>query len=720
MPRLARSERRNLTALVAFCSAALLTACAGPAGPETVADLDADQRQQLQRMLAEEDRRPSAADADALRTGLSSEVPLMRGFAVRGLGRLEDPAALQYLGPLLEDPVPAVRAQAASAVAQSVFEDASETAVRLLGERLDDEADPRVRGVLARALGRLRYVDPAAAATTQTRLIALTRDAPVETLLPTLRGLEWLARTNDFVFDDASRTRLVELTRYGRRGAEGAATGDQEPASEEQAALAARVRRLAMATLRGGDALDADTVETSLYDADLEVRRLAAAASGTVPDEERMPVLIEIALADSAGAVRVEGLRWYGRRLRPLRGCQPIVDAIGDDDPHVSLQAIDLLAQGCRPGSAAENDPDVVALLEQIATEPSAANEWHQPAHALLALARLDAAAATGPIGDMASHPTWQARMYAARAAGVAGSVDVLENLAGDPDPNVAAAAIAGLAELGAGTAPAALVALERDDYQLLITAADALEATTEPGARAALAAALARITSQRRETSRDPRLALVERLAELGGPVDAETLRPYLLDFDPRVAERAAETLEAWGIADAIADPQPLTLQPFPSIEELLALEGSSAIFEMAEGGSFAIELYPFEAPTNVARFARQAEAGYFEGLTFHRVVPNFVVQGGSPGANEYVGDGPYSRDELGMRSHLRGTVGISTRGRDTGDSQIFINLVDNVRLDHAYTIIGTVTRGMDVVDAVLEGAKIARVTVEPAGAND
>jgi len=621
---------------------------------------------------------------------------------------------------LLADPAPAVRAQAASALAQSVFGDSSETAARLLGERLDEETDPQVRGALARALGRLRYDDPAAAATTQARLVALTHDAPVETLLPTLRGLEWLARTNDFVFDDASRTRLVELTRYGRRGAEGAATDDQEAPSEEQAAITARVRRLAMATLRGGDELDADTVETALYDPDVEVRRLAAAASGAVQDEERLPVLIEIALADGAGAVRIEGLRWYGRRLRPLRGCQPIVDAVGDDDPHVSLQAIDLLAQGCRPGGVGENDPDVVAILEQLTMETTTVSAWHQPAHALVALARLDAAAATGPIGDMASHPAWQARMYAARAASAAGSVELLEDLADDPNPNVAGAAIAGLAELGAVTAPAALAALERDDYQLLITAADALEATTEPGATAALAAALARITSQRRETSRDPRLALVERLAELGGPDDAETLRPYLIDFDPRVAERAAETLQAWGVTDAVADAQPRTPQPFPSIEELLALAGSTATVEMEDGGTFAIELYPFEAPANVVRFVRQAEDGYFEGLTFHRVVPNFVVQGGSPGANEYMGDGPYSRDELGMRSHLRGTVGISTRGRDTGDSQIFINLVDNIRLDHAYTIIGTVTRGMDVVDTVLEGAKIARVTVEPAAPNE
>jgi cyclophilin family peptidyl-prolyl cis-trans isomerase len=92
-------------------------------------------------------------------------------------------------------------------------------------------------------------------------------------------------------------------------------------------------------------------------------------------------------------------------------------------------------------------------------------------------------------------------------------------------------------------------------------------------------------------------------------------------------------------------------------------------------------------------------------------------VIQGGSPGANEYEGDGPFTRDEVGLLSHWRGTVGISTRGHDTGDGQIFVNLVDNLRLDHAYTIVGTVVQGMDVVDGVLEGARIERAEIVEGG---
>jgi peptidyl-prolyl cis-trans isomerase B (cyclophilin B) len=87
-------------------------------------------------------------------------------------------------------------------------------------------------------------------------------------------------------------------------------------------------------------------------------------------------------------------------------------------------------------------------------------------------------------------------------------------------------------------------------------------------------------------------------------------------------------------------------------------------------------------------------------------------VIQGGSPLAHEYAGHDPYVRDEVGGR-HLRGTAGISTRGRHTGDSQIFVNLVDSPRLDTAYTVFARVVEGLETVDRVLEGDVIEHVRV-------
>jgi cyclophilin family peptidyl-prolyl cis-trans isomerase len=147
------------------------------------------------------------------------------------------------------------------------------------------------------------------------------------------------------------------------------------------------------------------------------------------------------------------------------------------------------------------------------------------------------------------------------------------------------------------------------------------------------------------------------------------------------------------------------------PTEEELR--DNRSVRVALDSGRTFDIGLLTGR-PLATTRFRRLVRTGYYNGLTFHRVVPNFVVQGGSPGANEYVGDGPFMRDELATSGHERGTVGISTRGRDTGDAQIFINLVDNARLDFEYTVIGVIPSSqMTVVDSILEGARITRITL-------
>ena len=142
-----------------------------------------------------------------------------------------------------------------------------------------------------------------------------------------------------------------------------------------------------------------------------------------------------------------------------------------------------------------------------------------------------------------------------------------------------------------------------------------------------------------------------------------------------------------------------------------------SSKIYHVTittDRGTIVMDLDPQLAPTTVNNFVGLARDGYYDGLTFHRVVPNFVVQGGSPGASEYVGVPRFWRDEIGTEPHTRGAVGLSTRGRDTGDGQIFIDLVDLPRLDHDYTVFARVTAGLDAVDRIVEGTRIESVTVK------
>jgi cyclophilin family peptidyl-prolyl cis-trans isomerase len=204
-----------------------------------------------------------------------------------------------------------------------------------------------------------------------------------------------------------------------------------------------------------------------------------------------------------------------------------------------------------------------------------------------------------------------------------------------------------------------------------------------------------------------------------MGSPADAPRLRRYLTDFDTTVAARAAAMLTTWtGTAVAAhAVPLPIRPEPLAQIFRTRSLQLRITMAPASGGGTILIDLFTTEAPATIARVTRLARAHYYDGLSFHRYVPGFVIQGGSPGANEQVGDAAFMRDELGGHSHLRGTVGISTRGHDTGDAQFFVNLVDNQRLDHDYTVFGQVVSGMDVVDRVRAGDVMVRVEVLHAG---
>jgi peptidyl-prolyl cis-trans isomerase B (cyclophilin B) len=175
------------------------------------------------------------------------------------------------------------------------------------------------------------------------------------------------------------------------------------------------------------------------------------------------------------------------------------------------------------------------------------------------------------------------------------------------------------------------------------------------------------------------------------------------------------ATTLTRWTGAPVEARPVPLPIRAEPLAEVFLrrSVRLRVTMTKSSGGGSFTVRLFPDETPATVARVLRLVRERFYDGKVLQRVEPNFVIQGGGPDANEYVGDATFMRDELTMRTHARGTVGISARGRDTGDGQWFINLVDNPLLDHEYTIFGRIDGGQAVAERILEGDRIGRLEV-------
>jgi len=130
---------------------------------------------------------------------------------------------------------------------------------------------------------------------------------------------------------------------------------------------------------------------------------------------------------------------------------------------------------------------------------------------------------------------------------------------------------------------------------------------------------------------------------------------------------------------------------------------------------GAIVLELAEDEAPNTVANFINLAEKGYYDGLTFHRVIPDFMIQGGCPDGDGRGGPGYVIADELSPRlRHTRGVISMANAGPNTGGSQFFITHVPCGHLDGKHAIFGNVTSGMDVVDAIQKGDKITKVTVD------
>ncbi len=130
---------------------------------------------------------------------------------------------------------------------------------------------------------------------------------------------------------------------------------------------------------------------------------------------------------------------------------------------------------------------------------------------------------------------------------------------------------------------------------------------------------------------------------------------------------------------------------------------------------GEIVFELFAEDAPKAVSNFVALAESGYYDGLTFHRVVPGFVIQGGDPSGNGTGGPGYKFEDEPVTRDYLAGTVAMANAGPDTNGSQYFVCLEDQPTLPKNYTIFGQVTSGLDIVRSIAIGDVMETVTVEP-----
>lgn len=132
---------------------------------------------------------------------------------------------------------------------------------------------------------------------------------------------------------------------------------------------------------------------------------------------------------------------------------------------------------------------------------------------------------------------------------------------------------------------------------------------------------------------------------------------------------------------------------------------------------GTMKVSFFEKDAPGTVQNFTDLAKKGYYDGLTFHRVIPNFVIQGGCPKGDGTGGPGYKIKCELTGENqyHDRGVLSMAHAGRDTGGSQFFIchSRANTAHLDRNHTVFGKVTEGLEVIDEIRAGDKIGRIVI-------
>ncbi len=146
--------------------------------------------------------------------------------------------------------------------------------------------------------------------------------------------------------------------------------------------------------------------------------------------------------------------------------------------------------------------------------------------------------------------------------------------------------------------------------------------------------------------------------------------------------------------------------------------MSDSNIIKAELETGIIMMELYPDVAPETVKAFKKLVTQGFYDGLTFHRVIPGFMAQGGDPDGTGMGGPGYNLKAEFNDKKHVRGTLAMArSADPDSAGSQFYICYGPQPHLDGQYTIFGQVTEGMGFVDALHNGSKIIKMTLVEAG---
>jgi len=666
-----QDTNRRITSRTRSATLVVLLVCCLGMGCRTTDDPDS-------KIVRAEELRE--ADSQDLLGFLAEGNPAQRARAALAMGRIQ---AAGYAGPLAaatRDDDPEVRRAALFALGQLGLADGArpqKIAVSACAEATRDE-NPYIVADGVEALGKLAADDAA------------------ETIVPFLQHPDEQVRVQ--AAHALFRLRFVPLWRR---------QADDPPPLPEHAVTALMqaladeavvVRRAAAhAFSRYGQAEALGALVPATRDLDEWTRVFAVRAVGRSGRSEASASLIA-ALKDASAHVRTEAVN--GLAALDSAGLLPSALA-ADDSLHVRAALARALA-----GSEGER---FLGVLRRLESDPS-------PTVVVAAIESLAESLGEAYAESLAGHLTeekWTIRAAAARAARhlESGAGPMLETVRDDENRAVRLRVFEVLAGLDDGQEVLA-EGLRADDLAVRGTAVGLLAASEGPDK-------LGRLMETFEASAGDEwvevRETIVDALADVDSRGEVEPVLRSIAAEDPvySVRLRASVHLERMGAEP----PETGKIGHEPSRFLGRRFDSDPVVLLETEKGSMKLRCLASSAPIHVASFVDLVEKGFYDGLAWHRVVSNFVVQGGDPRGDGWGGAGYLMRDEINRVSYERGAVGMPKAGKDTGGGQLFITHVPTPHLDGNYTVFARVVSGIEVVDRIEVGDRIVRARLEESG---
>jgi cyclophilin family peptidyl-prolyl cis-trans isomerase/HEAT repeat protein len=634
------------------------------------------------------------------------------------LARLEESRAWsrQTLDPLLIDPNPLIRLRCAEVIGRA----GDERGIPLLARLVDDEDT----GVVETAVFALGLIGGSEATEPLGRCL---KGKPRNIRI---RAIEALGRTGD---TDAARL-LVPLrsnfhAAIRAKALVALAAVDDSIATAEctQALHDPDPRVIATAVYALGrlehDEAAGEIVQFMAHEND-ELRMRAVEALGRMKAEFAVPFIAAL-LEESDRMIVIKTAEALGR-IGTEKSAKALFPLLDSADGYLKTLALD----GIAASGKGKFFPSALPLLDDGSPMVRRA--------AMKTIASSDPEKAREHLLDVLKTATGTEAMTALEWLGyVSDAKDLpllVEKLAPDNEHLVREGAAAGLGRwrepkqlneeirCGARTISPINALLEAADGDDWVVASVAVESLAKVATAAVIPDLMRIYHNHDRRVDSDLRLAIIEAITDFGeaGGIPQEqktTIVSFLKDActaaDPRIGHAAADAGKHLG---AGLEPQPTGTwkrgEP-PWMEPFLPL-GEKTILITTSRGEVEIRLFGDDAPTITGAILHLAREGFYDGLMFHRVVPGFVIQGGCPRGDGWGDAGYYLRSQFNLHTYERGTVGMAHAGKDTPGSQIFITHTPQPHLDGRYTVIGTVVRGMDVVDSIETGDTFSVKVVE------